>query len=391
MTSRHNIDAAVIVIGAGPAGSAAACWLARSGTHVIMVDRAKFPRSKVCGDALSPQSLRLLRELGIGKLCDRMHAIDGSIVIAPSGKSMETFTAEPGAMLPREELDAALLALARAAGTDFRERAACVGLRQAGTHVRCVLRDGTVLRTRFACLATGANGATLSMAGMGAVPADGFGRRAYFERVEGLDSKIVHAFLDPLLPGYGWVFPMGGGRANVGVAVHAGFGPLRLRERFDWFVTESAAARPYLAGARMAAPPLTGAVRTGLARGCLTRGRLLAVGDAAAAACPANGEGIPYALQTARMAADSILEAMDAGRDALAGKLHARKVCGALAAQFSRAEKVRRLLRYPAVMNRIVRGARGDKVFAHRLASALVGRNHPLRVLTPASLFHMLF
>ncbi|MCD6415895.1 MAG: geranylgeranyl reductase family protein [Planctomycetes bacterium] len=380
------MGADVVIIGAGPAGTTAAFYLAKGGADVVLLDRAEFPRDKVCGDALSPHALDLLRRMGVPGPDSDLHMINGAILFAPDGRRVRTFTAEPGAVIPRRRLDQMLLERAIGAGVRFHPQERFTGLKAA--------RGGVQVRTgpthswtgRCAILATGCSGGPLRAVGVlrGGARVHTFARRAYFDGVSCPPDRIVYSFDQSLLPRYGWIFPMGGGRANVGVAGEYETGAqLRIGERFQWFITRSLAARRFLQDAHQATPARTAALRTGLRGVRLAAERMLVVGEAAAAVRASTGEGIPIAVETGRLAAETLLEALrddDLTRFRLAS--YGRAVRERFDAELRRGEFVSRMLRSPRLANEYFRLMEGDQELADRLAWVMVGTKGPRELLT---------
>jgi geranylgeranyl reductase family protein len=383
----HVTTAEVIVVGAGPAGCCAAYHLGRAGVDVLLMDRCTFPREKVCGDALSPTALVTIGEMGLGELAGGAERVSGTYVFAPSGQHTVTYTERPGAVVERRRLDLALLEHARSAGARFLAPRRLKGIRVSGPGVHVETDDGARVAGRAVVLATGANAGALSAAGVlrRAAPA-AFGRRAYFEGVDCRPDRIAHCFERFLLPGYGWIFPMGSGRANVGVAGHVVAGRrLDLARRFERFVRASAASRRFLRGARQVSPALTAPLRMGLRGSLLVSGSVLAVGDAGGAAYPLNGEGITSALATGRLAADTLLAALRTGElSSRSLGAYPRRVRQLYGRQFAQADWVKRMMGSPLLINAFVRLTQGDEVFADEMAWTLTGQNSARRLLTRA-------
>jgi geranylgeranyl reductase family protein len=324
----------VLVVGAGPAGCAAAYFLGRAGVDVLMVDRAVFPRDKVCGDGLAPRSVAMLRRLGLeGELADlgfkpfsryRLVSSWGDAVAAgvPSyGRGLKY-----AYVVPRRLLDALLLDKARTAGVEVRE-----GVRALRTEaspdpaaqvVLGVSADGEMLhlRAKIVVCADGSRGSfSRSIIPREKLRPTAVGIRAYMEGVEGLGDAL-NFFLDRgLLPGYGWIFPGGreGEPANVGLGLPAG--SLRRRSHklarlFKCFIGSGSLAWPHLKRARLVSKPATFPLLADLPGGCRRSGSILFVGDSANLTDPLSGEGIAYALESGFAAAGAIVKCLHSGR-----------------------------------------------------------------------------
>lgn len=315
------LAADVAVVGGGPAGAAAAITLARAGRDVIVVDKARFPRDKTCGDGLTAAALRELEALGL-----RPEAVPGWQVVtgvhlrSPSGREVRLplpHRPEDGlfaVVAPRASLDAAVLDLARAAGAKVLDGHALQGA-SAGAHG--VVLDVAGLGPVRAPYVVGADGAWSPLRkAMGAHQpgylGDWHAFRQYFAGCGPAARDLWVWFDADLLPGYMWSFPLPGGRANVG------FGLDRTMEGFDGHrmgeLWPQLLARPHVqavlgpsarAEGTHRAWPIPARVReVALSAG---GGRVLFVGDAACATDPLTGEGIAQALLTGRRAAEAIL------------------------------------------------------------------------------------
>jgi geranylgeranyl reductase family protein len=310
----------VLVVGAGPAGSAAAAWAAQLGLDVLLADKADFPRDKACGDGLTPRAIAELRRLGMSEwLADGRPVNRG---LHACGFGQELFLPWPGGSLPatgsavpRTELDAAIReqALARGARSLSGVRAVDV-TREAGKVTGVVFARGAE-RFTVACrrlvVADGARSQLGRLLGREWHQGTAYGvaARAYLKSGRGDDPWITsHLELrgaqHELLAGYGWIFPLGRGEVNLGVGTLATSrrpAELNLRQlvdvytgmrRDDWDLHGEPRA------VRSALLPMGGAV-SGVA------GQNWAlIGDAAGCVNPLNGEGIDYGLETGRLVAE---------------------------------------------------------------------------------------
>ncbi|OBB26053.1 FAD-linked oxidoreductase [Mycolicibacterium peregrinum] len=312
-----DIKSDVVVVGAGPAGSAAAAWAARAGRDVLVVDAAQFPRDKSCGDGLTPRAVAELEQLGMGPWLDtrirhhglRMSGFGADVEVAWPGPSFPS----TGSAVPRTELDDRIRSVAADDGAKMRlgTKVVDVNYDSRGRVESVQLDDGATIGCNHLIVADGARST------LGRV----LGRTWHKETVYGTairgyiatpraDEPWITSHLElrspegQVLPGYGWIFPLGNGEVNIGVGAlatakrpaHAALRPLlsyytELR-REEWgFSGEPRAALSALL-------PMGGAV-SGVAGP-----NWMLVGDAAACINPLNGEGIDYGLETGRLAAE---------------------------------------------------------------------------------------
>jgi geranylgeranyl reductase family protein len=316
-----------LVVGAGPAGVAAAIELRRAGRDVMLVDKAVFPRDKCCGDGLTTLALRELEWLGfdpsaVSDFC----VVGGAVLRAPSGRTVTVpLPSGPGiyaGVAPRLQLDAALRDLAADAGVDVREGHAVKTAEVAADGIAVVGIEGIGdVSASHVVAADGMWSPTRKALGLST---DGYlgewhALRQYVGGVTGSAAReLIVWFEADLLPGYAWSFPLPGGRANVG------FGVLRdgtrsgkdVRDLWDGLLR-----RPHIATALgPAAEPegrhLAWPIPARIDRAVLSHGPFLFTGDAAGATDVMTGEGIGQALLTGRLAAAAIVA--ERGVDAVA-------------------------------------------------------------------------
>ena len=320
-------SADVVIVGAGPAGSALAYYLATAGIDVLVLEKASFPREKVCGDGLTPRAVKALTGMGVpidendGWLRNRgLRIIGGGGRIELDWPDLSSYPGY-GLVRTRTDFDQILARHAQKAGARLLEGVNVTGPvldDRTGRITGVTAKDGRQFRGRLVVAADG-NSSRLSVA-MGLHKRDdrplGVAVRTYYTSPRH-DDNYLEAWLDlwdgnSLLPGYGWIFGMGDGTSNVGLGLlntSKGFGDIDYRDLLrrwlaampaEWGFSEENRTQPV----RGAALPM-GFNRTPH----YTRGLLL-VGDAGGMVNPFNGEGIGYALESGEIAARVIAQAL---------------------------------------------------------------------------------
>ena len=402
----------VIVVGAGPAGSAAAQLLARGGRSVVLVDAHAFPRDKVCGDGLIPDAHRALDRLGVLAQVMAEARSSGTLsCIAPRGGRIEV----PGrlAVLPRKRLDEIVCHAAVAAGARmFAPLRFVAPLREGGdasdTKARIVgarLQQGEVVRELHApwlILASGAQPQALIAAGMceRRTPS-GIALRGYIRNAAMADriGSLEVVWHPKLSPGYGWIFPCGDDVFNIGVGVahshnagkdgrHA-MQDVNLREQFAAFKTVYGPARDLVAGGTWlaeAGQELKGApLRCSLEGARLESPGLLVTGEAAGSTYAFTGEGIGKAMETAIHAAEAILAqpagTLPAAADAAVRADYAARVL-ALKPRFKLYEDANRANAHPWLIDLLVWSAKRSPRRVQRMAGVLEETHIPSDAVT---------
>lgn len=325
----HSADSAripastdVLVVGAGPAGSAAAAWAARRGREVVLIDSAAFPRDKTCGDGLTPRAVGELDRLGLGDWV-RSRAVNRGLKLAGFGHTQ--VISWPGGALPsvgsavaRTELDDRIRAVAADSGATA-VQARAVSVVRTGPKVDSVTVATPGGEQSIACRTLIVADGVRSPIGrqLGRTwhrdSAYGVAARAYAKTErsaeEWISSDLELRDTDgELQPGYGWVFPLANGEVNIGVGSLATLkrpADVALRpllEQYAQLRTDDWRFEGPLRAVSSALLPMGGAV-SGIAGP-----NWALVGDAAACVNPLNGEGIDYGLEGGRMLADLLDE-----------------------------------------------------------------------------------
>ncbi len=326
-------DADVIVVGAGPSGSSAAYWLATAGLDVALVEKTEFPREKVCGDGLTPRGTRALVEMGIdvseanGWLHNRgLRVIGGGQRLHLDWPELTSFPPF-GLVRPRADLDAMLANQAVKAGARLYERVSVTDPivengRVVGVTGKTADKKPVTFRAPLVLTCEGVSGKLAQKLGVHRNDKRplGVAVRRYYTSPKTHDDYL-ESWLElwdgkpnesNLLPGYGWIFGMGDGTVNAGLGVlnsSAGFGKTDYRAMLtrwldntpdEWGLREENATCP----TRGAALPM------GFNRTPHYVDGLLIVGDSGGSVNPFNGEGIPYAMESGKYAAEAVVQAL---------------------------------------------------------------------------------
>ncbi len=328
-------DHDVLVVGGGPSGAACAYWLAEMGHDVVVVEKKHFPRVKTCGDGLTPRAVKQLDDMGLADgLAVGAHRFDGLRSIA-FGKTIELQWPERpgfprhGYVITRHDLDQMVAERAEKAGATVLQGMEAVepnldgGIPRGAVVKNKDTGDTTTIRATYTVVADGANsrfGRALGCSRDRAYPL-GMAIRGYFTSPRSHEPWIeshldVRDGKDNVLPGYGWIFPLGDGRVNVGVGLLSTFKQwkeVNTSKLMDAFV-DYAPASWGISPETSLGPPTGGKLPMGLSVGPSFGPTWLTTGDAAGAINPFNGEGIAYAYETGRFAADAVHQALDTGQ-----------------------------------------------------------------------------
>jgi geranylgeranyl reductase family protein len=363
----------VLVIRDEPAGASAAYWLARYGHDVTIVERKSFPREKTCGDGLTPRAVHQLNEMGLADQLTPFHRYNG-LRATGMGRQLELqWPAHPvyppyGYVVRRRELDTMVARNAVAAGATLLEgHEALQPIVDRGFVRGAVVQPPTgepvEIRARYVVVADGANsrfGRSLGTFRTREWPY-GTAIRTYWESPRHAEPWIESA-LDVKdrngnpMPGYGWIFPVGDGTVNIGVGLLSTF-----REFKSVNTTHLLDAYAHQVADRWEINPeqpeckaTSGRIPMGGSVGPKAGPSYLVIGDAAGSVNPFNGEGIDYAYETARMAAQVLHEALDGG-DPTALQRYSSLLDDEYGEYFKVARLFARVIGRPALMRELTR------------------------------------
>lgn len=364
MTQRYD----VVVAGGGPAGSAAAWQAVRAGAGVLVLDKATFPRDKPCGDGLTPRAVSLLQRMGLAAEVTRFHRVNGARVFSPGEWNLafprRAGMPDHGHVARRTDLDALLVERAAAVGAQVRESAEVVAPIVEDGRVRGVtLRGGERV---WADAVVAADGAYSPVKRALHLDSRYHGYSAIAIRAEmpvdrpdtdtdTLDIYLKLAFHGDQLPGYGWLFPLGGGRANIGLGYCTSYK--------NWHrINAAALLGEFLAGLppewklpsiddlRKSKSLQAWRLPMGFTAWPPWRPGVLFAGDALGAARPVSGAGISKALQSGMAAGECAVAALlNGGPDDFTN--YAQRVDAEWGRQYRLGRLFHRVVGVPAVAN----------------------------------------
>ena len=398
----------VLVVGAGPAGSACALWLARQGLQVVLVDQHDFPRDKVCGDGLIPDAHHALQRLGVhAEVMAQAKAVAHVGCIGPRGGRVDV----PGqlAVLPRRQLDDILKRAAERAGAKFcapwRFEAPLFkgegegesggdgdDARVVGARLTSPALGLSEVRARWLVLATGAVPKALLAAGLceRRTPS-GVALRGYVHhpgmagRIRALDV-VWHK---QLRKGYGWIFPCPGDVYNIGVGLAHSHGKqvdgratmedVNLREMLAAFARVYAPAGELMAGGQVVGDFKGAPLRCSLEGARFSRPGLLVTGEAAGSTYAFTGEGIGKAMETGILAAEALLAdsgSADAAAEA-ATRARYERALGALKPRFDLYERANKVNEHPWLTDLLIWRANKSERILRRMQGVLEETGNP--------------
>ena len=404
----------ILIAGAGPGGAIAAITLARLGIPVYLIDKEKFPRDKICGDALSGKVVEVLRKLDVS-LLDRLqfspiqvgswgvdfYAPNRKLLHVPFKTNYVKTDRAPGYLTTRLDFDNFLVEEARKypeihmlEGCEMKSFDWKNGVWEIG-----LKNNPTILRPRILIAADGAHSSFARKVGNIQIEKDHYcgGVRAYYDGVTGMDPDnfIELHFIDDVLPGYFWIFPLPNGKANVGLGMRSdkiSKKKIDLKKLMERIITHD----PVISQRFKNATPLSDIKGFGLPLGSKKRpisgeGFML-VGDAASLIDPFTGEGIGNAMMSGLMAGKKAAQALETNNTSIKKmKEYDDEVYGRLWSELRLSKVMQEMVNYPWLFNLVVNKANRNEELRTTISCMFEDLDMRKKLRSPKFYFNLLF
>lgn len=410
-----NTKPTILIVGAGPAGCTTALRLAKLGVKSILIDKAVFPRDKICGDALSGKVMDIVRKLNPDWIaefqsCSKAIGSYGILFVSPSGYRLRlpfkpSYTAEepaPGFVSKRVDFDDWLV-------NKVKQEPLIQLMEQ--TEVRhytfdeenqtwqAQCKDVGTLTADFIVACDGAYSSfTKEVAGLSTEPQHNcFGLRTYYRNVSNMDREnfIELHFVDDFLPGYFWIFPLPNGEANVGAGIRADYlqqKNINLKKQFERVITEHPEFKERFKNAEI----VNDVKLFGLPLGSKTRKlhghHYLLAGDAAMLIDPFTGEGIGNAMISGFEAANTIVSCITQNDYSEKATIHYQSTIERkLSAELKLSAKLQQLANYPRLFNFVVKRTVKSKALSDTFSAMFYDVNIRAKLKNPMFYLELLF
>lgn len=319
--TNHQYD--ILIVGAGPAGTSTAIALADSGLKVALLDKANFPRDKICGDFVAGKGIRAIKELS-----PRLY---NQIIQFPekaTNKSTELYIGKRKPLhydwvltsytIRREHFDQLLLNEVLESGcADFFPGDGVKTVNQTADGIVLTTKNGSEFRAKLVIGADGAHSVVARQLAGFKVDREHYGGsiRAYFSGVTNIQESVNEVYIDKeVVPGYFWLFPVSSTTANVGLGMHSRYitkNKIDLKARFYDYIQQSPVLQQKLGKATMEGELAGFGLPFFSKKFTISGDRYLLTGDAACLIDPSNGEGIMLAIISGQLAAKTVKTAFE--------------------------------------------------------------------------------
>lgn len=407
------INTDILIVGAGPAGSATALFLAQKGISCILTDKETFPRDKICGDALSGKVVEVLNKLD-KSLVDELRANEamldswGVTFVAPNQKALRipfktsttADTKAPGFISKRVDFDNWLFQKAKNQSTvQVMENCEIRSYERRSNGITAFSKQGDELNAKLVIACDGAySSLAKEIGGIKTEPEHNcFGLRAYYKNVSGLDHEnfIELHFLKDVLPGYLWIFPLPNGYANIGIGMRAdkmSAKGINLKKKFEQVLAENPVIRKRFEGAERVGEVKLFGLPLGSKRRKLSGNNYLLCGDAGQLIDPFTGEGIGNALMTGMFAAQQAAKCIQAQNFSTQfNSAYDAQVYNRLWSELLLSYRMQQLVNFPWLFNLVVNKAERSPLLRETISCMFEDLDMRSRLKSPSFYLKLLF
>lgn len=402
----------VLIIGAGPAGASAALFLAKKGINSVILEKEKFPRDKICGDALSGKTVEVLNKLDknlVAELSANKKFLGswGVTFVAPNGQALRVpFQTKkekknaPGFISKRIDFDNWLAEKAKATtGIQLYEESEVRRYKREEGYILAEAKNGKVFKSKLVIACDGAYSSFAKSIGglITEPPHNCFGLRAYYKNVKGLDTEnfIELHFLKEFLPGYFWIFPLPDGGANVGVGMRADkmmAKKINLKKSFESILSNNPIMRERFAGAEAVGDIKQFGLPMGSKKRPLSGDNYMLCGDAAMLIDPFTGEGIGNAMFSGYYAAIQAEKSLQQNNFSAAFmKQYDAELYGRLWSELLLSYRMQQLVSFPSLFNFVVKKANSNPLLSETISCMFEDLDMRARLKDPRFYFKLLF
>jgi geranylgeranyl reductase family protein len=407
---KEIIETEIVIVGAGPSGTTCALHLAQLGIRSILIDKASFPRDKICGDALSGNAIYELEKLGANfpalfSAFKEKIPTSGIKFIAPNGRSLflKTKKTRPGfthAGYVAERLHYDHFLIEQAKKEDLIQVMNNIHIHEVKNEKNCIRlqnkNEDFIIKAKIAIGADGAQSAIAKLTGREINKSHySGGLRQYWENVEGFDqgNPIELHFYKNTLPGYFWMFSVNGNKANIGIGIKSDViskRKINLKEVMDQIIKTHPLVAPRFKNANPLEPPRGFGLPLGSNRISISGERFLLLGDAASLIDPFTGEGIGNAMLSGRLAAIHLAQCLKENKfNAAFNQQYDKAVYKKIGNDLSISFRLQKMLNKPWLFNWIVKKANKNQ-HLHRFIENMLDDPNQREQITKFSFYYKL-